>query len=80
MRVILEIAVTDFYLCLGRFPTNTAEYRLIVNSVRERNERGEDVVHILCEPEMAQRIRTFFLTYCPEVAERIRELPANDNS
>ena len=80
MRVILEIAVTDFYLCLGRFPTNTAEYRLIVNSVRERNERGEDVVHILCEREMAQRIRTFFLTYCPEAAERIEELPANDES
>ena len=77
MRVLLEIPVADYYSCLSRLPLSSPEYRILQNGVRERNDAGEDVIHVLCEEETAEKIRAVFATYCPEVLDRIKQMPAN---
>jgi hypothetical protein len=80
MRVLLEIALQDYYLCLVRIPLNSSEYRMLMNGIRDRNDKGEEVIHILCEAPRAQAIRNAIATHCPEAAGRVKELPVNDNS
>jgi hypothetical protein len=80
MRVILEIPLDVYHLCLTRFPLNSLEYRLLKNGVVVRNDRGEEVIHVLCEPEMARAIRMLFAAACPEALDRIKEFPENNSS
>jgi|Tabmets5t2r1_1033131.scaffolds.fasta_scaffold243250_1 hypothetical protein len=80
MNVILEIPIRDYHLCLSRLPLNSPEYHILQNGVVERNETGDEVVHILCDQSSAQAILKLFAIHCPEVLDRIRQLPANDRS
>ena len=72
--VLLEILIQDYFLCLPRMPLKSAEYRALLNSVREQNDNGEEVIHVLCDRQMANAIRIMFATHCPEVLSRIKEL------
>ncbi len=78
MRIILEILLNDYHLCLTRFPLNSPEYRTLKNGIQVRNNRGEEVIHILCDVEMAAAVRNLFAQACPEALERIREIPEDD--
>jgi hypothetical protein len=80
MNVILEIPIRDYHLCLTRLPLHSPEYHLLQNGVVERNESGDEVIHILCDESSARAILKLFATHCPEVLDRIRQLPANDRS
>jgi hypothetical protein len=80
MDVILEIPIRDYHLCLSRLPLNSPEYHILQNGVVERNESGDEVVHVLCDQSGAQAILKLFAVHCPEVLDRIRQLPANDRS
>jgi hypothetical protein len=80
MRVIIEIPLDDYHLCMTRFPLNSPEYRMLKNGIVVRNDRDQEVVHILCEPETALAIRKLFAVGCPEAVDRIKELPENNRS
>jgi hypothetical protein len=80
MDVILEILIRDYHLCLSRLPLNSSEYHMLRNGVVERNEKGDEVVHILCDQSSAQAILKLFAIHCPEVIDRIRQLSTNDRS
>jgi hypothetical protein len=53
---------------------------MLMNGIRDRNDKGEEVIHILCEAPRAQAIRNAIATHCPEAAGRVKELPVSDNS
>jgi hypothetical protein len=74
-RVILEVPLADYHLCLTRLPLNSPAYKLLKNGVVVRNDKDEEVVHILCETTMAVEIWRAFRRGCPEALDRIRELP-----
>ena len=75
MRVVLELPIEVYHLCLPRFPLNSREYRAVANGVIARNEAGDEVIQILCETRMAQAIRKLFADLCPEALDKLRELP-----
>ena len=78
MRVLLEILLSDYHLCLARLPLNSVEYRTLQNGVRERNESDEEVIHVLCDPPVAQSILRLLAIHCPEIIDRVRQLPENN--
>ena len=75
MKSILEIRLEDYHLCVTRFPLNSPEYKHLQNGVQVRNDRGQQVIHVLCDPEMLSAIRQLFAKFCPEAAARLREIP-----
>ena len=75
MKTVLEILLTDYHLCVTRFPINSPEYKMIQNGIQVRNDHGQQVIHVLCDPEMLLAIRSLFAQYCPEAATRLREIP-----
>jgi hypothetical protein len=75
MKTILEILLEDYYLCVTRFPLNTPEYKFLQNGIQVRNDRGQQVIHVLCDAAMLAAIRQLFAEFCPESAARLREIP-----
>ena len=75
MKTILEILIEDYHLCITRFPMNSRAYRMLMNGVLVRNDKGHEVTHILCDSEMIATLRQAVATFCPELVERMREIP-----
>lgn len=75
--MLIEIPVQDYHLCLPRFPLYSAEYRILKNGIQLRNDQGEEVVQVLCDPEMAIAIKKLFADNCPESADRVKVLQNN---
>ena len=75
MKTVLEILLTDYHLCVTRFPLHSPEYKALQNGITVRNDRGKQVIHVLCDQEMLTAIREMFAKYCPEAAARLREIP-----
>ena len=80
MRVIIELPLDDYHLCMPRFPMNSPEYRMLKNGIVVRNDRNEEVIHIRCERETGLALRKLFADACPEAVYRIKELPDNNGS
>jgi hypothetical protein len=77
MRIIFEIPIDVYHLCLTRFGLRSREYAILQNGVIMRDDAGNEFVHVLCDEEAAQLIRAKLNEACPDLLHRIRERPAN---
>jgi hypothetical protein len=77
MKIIFEVPIEVYHLCLTRFGLRSREYLILQNGVIARDENDDEVVQVLCDEEDAQMIRKRFAEVCPEHIHRIKERPGN---
>jgi hypothetical protein len=77
MKVIFEIPIELYHLCLTRFGLRSREYSILQNGVIARDENGDEVVQVLCDEQAARLVRKKFAEACPEFVDRIKERPEN---
>lgn len=75
MRIVFEIPLEIYHVCLTRFGLRSREYAIMQNGVIVQDDRGREFVEILCDEEDAQLIRTRISEVCPDLAPQIRERP-----
>ena len=73
MRIVFEIPLEIYHVCLTRFGLRSREYAIMQNGVIVQDDRGREFVEILCDEEDAQLIRTRISEVCPDLAPQIRE-------
>ncbi|HKY07814.1 MAG TPA: hypothetical protein VJQ55_06220 [Candidatus Binatia bacterium] len=79
MKVLIEIPIDIYYICIGRFAPSSWEYKILKNGIVKHDDRGEEVVEILCEDSDSQSFRQAIVVACPEAANRIRVRPDTSN-
>ena len=77
MKVIFEIPIELYHLCLTRFGLRSREYSILQNGVIARDENGDEVVQVLCDEQAAQLLRKKLADVCPEFVDKIKERPEN---
>jgi hypothetical protein len=77
MKVMFEIPIELYHLCLTRFGLKSREYSILQNGVIARDENGNEVVQVLCDEEAARLVRKKLAEVCPELVDKIKERPEN---
>ena len=75
MKVILEIPIEAYLLCLSRFRSRSSEYLMLRNGITVPDDRGETVVQILCNAEKVELFLNIVSDVCTEFIDKIRQRP-----
>jgi hypothetical protein len=75
MKVILEIPIDTYMICLMRFRLRSREYQMLRNGIISRDDRGDEIVEILCDAEKAKFMRNIIADLCPESLSKINQRP-----
>lgn len=79
MRIVFEIPIEIFHVCLTRFGLGSRAYAIMQNGVIIRDDSGSEFVEILCDEDTARLLRTRISEACPDLGPQIRERQENSN-
>jgi dUTPase len=72
MKVIVEIPMEPYLLCVTRCGFKSPEYLMLKNGIVQRDSDGHEVVQILCTRERAKIILEAVAKVCPEALSSIQ--------
>lgn len=75
MKIIVEIPLDAYTLCLTKFKLRSPEYLLLRNGVIVRDDDGAQLVQILCDAEKLPAILAMINDICPEFSDQVRQRP-----
>jgi hypothetical protein len=75
LKIILEIPLDAYTLCLTKFKLRSPEYLLLRNGVIVRDDQGAQLVQILCDVDKVPAILAMIDDVCPEFSDQVRQRP-----
>lgn len=72
MKVIIDIPIESYLLCVTRCGVKSPEYLMLKNGIIQRDAEGNEVVQILCDSERAKVILELVASLCPEALLNIQ--------
>jgi dUTPase len=75
MKVIVEIPMEAYLLCVTRCGLTSPEYLMLKNGIVQRDSEGNEVVQILCNRERAKVLLETVAKVCPEALLNIQPRP-----
>lgn len=75
MRLIIEIPMDTYLLCVTRCGIKSPEYLMLKNGIVVSDAAGNEIVRILCNHERAKLILEKIAEFCPENLARVGQRP-----
>jgi hypothetical protein len=75
MKVMLDIPMEPYLLCVTRCGLKAPEYLMLKNGIVVRDAEGKEVVQILCDRQRAKMILEMVAKLCPEALLHIQHRP-----
>ena len=75
MKVLIDIPMESYLLCVTRCGLKSPEYLMLKNGVIERDTEGREIVQILCDRARAKMVLETIVKLCPESLSHIGQRP-----